>query len=203
MSDEENEEQEYKPKAKQVDINVNVQQGQGKKTTVTDKMARQVAEELSAILGETIEPAKLVSEYEAQKNKLKLEIAKEIGKGRENRSRKEALERASSEGGATATGTATLTAEQATGGSAEGSTDYGDLPLSFREYPSKTAMFADLKKEASNPESEFCKEAQNLLTALHRRVGRSREQLSAELENVGDVARGKKAKWKIKREDEQ
>jgi hypothetical protein len=199
MSDEETEEY-GTVKKKVVDVNIHV--GKEGKKTVTDKDAKALAEQLSEITSEDIKQAEYVSEYEDQKRRLHTELAREIGKDRTERSRKKALEKVQTEAGSPATGTATLSGEEATDGEEGSNVDYGDVPIAFREYPSRNAMFADLKKEASNPESEYRKEAENLLVALHRRIGKSREQFSAELQNVRDVARGKKAKWKIKREDE-
>lgn len=200
MSDGENEEEYGKVAKKTVDINVNVGQQGSKKVTSED--AEALAKQLSAITGETVEPAQFTSEYEEQKRRLHTELAEEIGKDRSERSRQKALEKVQTEAGSPATGTATLSGEQATDGEEGSTVDYGDLPIAFREYPSRQAMFKDLQKEANNSESEFHKEAKDLLTALNRRIIKSREPLSAELQNVGDVARGKKPKWKIKREDE-
>ena len=187
---------------KVIDLNINIDK-EGKKEQVTDADAEALAEQLSEITGEDIQKAKYVSEFKEQKRRLHTELAREIGKTRSERSRKKALSKVQTEGGSTATGTAQLSGEEATDGINDGSTvDYGDVPISFREYPSKGAMFRDLQKEAKNSESEFQKEAKSLLLALNKRIIKSREPLSAELQNVGDVARGKPAKWKIKRDDE-
>ena len=199
MSEDENEEYGQVPK-KVIDLNINIDRDKKK---VTSSDAEALAEQLSEITGEDVEPAQYVNEFKEQQNKLKLELAREIGRERSERSRRKAFGKVQTEGGSTSTGTAQLSGDEATDGINEGSTvDYGDLPISLREYPSRIAMFEDLKKEASNSESDFQKEAKDLLVALHRRIGKSREPLSAELQNLGDVAKGKPAKWKIKREDE-
>ena len=199
---EDNEEYGTVEKKKVIDLNINIDK-EGKKDKPSSEDAEALASQLSSITGETIEVAEYVSEFKAQQRQLKNELAKEIGKQRSERSRQKALSKVRTEGGSTATGTAQLSADDAMGNSEDGSTvDYGDVPISLREYPTRQAMFNDLQKESKNSESEFQKEAQNLLTALNRRVVKSRESISAELQNVGDVARGKKPVWKIKREDE-
>ena len=176
---EENSEEEYGTIAKKkvIDLNINIEK---EKKKVTSEDAEALAEQLSEITGEDVEPAQYVTEFKEQQNKLKLELAREIGKQRSDRSRKKALGKVQTEGGSTATGTAQLSGEYATDGDNEGSiVDYGDVPISLREYPTRQAMFNDLQKESKDSESEFQKEAQNLLTALNRRVVKSRESLSA------------------------
>jgi len=195
----ENENEEYEPKKKVIDVNVNV--GQQAKKEVTDKDAQALAEQLSEIIGEDVTPAKYVSEYEDQKRRLHTELAIEIGSRRSERSRKQALERTSYP---TASGQSQLSAEQATGEQEfEGECFDENTPIRNREYSSVEQMLRDLSKTANNPDSPYKKDAQNALIAYGKKHQKSREgMLEAELQNVGDVARGKKPMWKIKKRSE-
>lgn len=193
-------EEEYKPKTKRVDINVNV--GKSEKE-VTTQDCEQLAKELSAMgIPTSAKDMRTVSDYEAHKRILRLELAKSIGREKQQLEREQALQNVDMEGGSEATGQATLTGEQATG-SEEGSTfDYSDIPLDMREFPDYKSMIANLKLEASNPESEYRKEAKKLLFKLAKKLHKSKGT-TIELENIEDVVKyGKKPVWKEVRENE-
>jgi len=157
--DEETEEGYGKVKKKVVDININVdKQGQAQKK-VTSEDAEQVAKELSAITGEDISPAVTIGEYNKQKNRLRVEIASEIGERRSERSRKKALERTSFP---RATGTARLTGDQASGGDFSGVT--GDLRrMEFDSYEDMIQTLRELEKEGD-------KEATRYLGQLYKKA---------------------------------
>lgn len=162
-------------KRKQVDINVNISK-EGKKTEVTDKMAKQVAKELSAITGEDIQPAKLVSEYEDQKNRLRVELAKEIGQARERRSRKKAFERTSFP---TASGQARLSAEQAMGEDFSGVT--GDLRrMEFDSYEDMIQTLKELEKQGD-------KEASRYLQQLYQKAVKEQGRKHISAKYVGKI----------------
>jgi len=192
------EEENGKVAKKVIDINVNVKpEGKGKDVP-TYEQAKALAEQLNAITNEDYAVAKTVADFETQKEILHTELAHEIGQARKKRMEYEALER---ERGSTASGTATLTGEEATGGSTD---NYqGDLPINMREYASHSAMVRDLKNEvASN--GEFKKEAQHYLTRLSRKLHKSKQGVAMELQtDIGDIARGNRkvvfenGEWKL------
>jgi len=104
-----------------------------------------------------------------------------------------------SEQGSKAGGSATLDNQNQ-----QGSREIYDtsLPLDWREYPDYESMIEDLKRiseDQTNPES---KEAIAYLKRLKKKAHKSKQGVNVELENLGEVARGKEPKWKTVEGDE-
>jgi len=197
MSDEETEENgtiEQRPKRKEVDLNITI--GKKEDAEIGKYTKEQLAQRLTQIGVPTeAEDIKSAEDFRQHVRILQMEVQKQ----------KKSEEKAQSQTSIPqASGQSKLSGEQATDTfePSEAYPSYGDIPIALREYPSRKAMLEDLQKEAENPNSEHQKEAQHFLTALGKKIQKSREPLEIELQNVRDVARGKKPVWKTKREDE-
>lgn len=176
MSDDNEEEYGTVAKKKVIDLNINVAQNEKK---VTSSDAEQVSKELSAITGEDVPVATTVAQYDEQRNKLRLEVAGEIGRNRETRSRKKAHERTSFP--IKAIGQSRLTGEQATGEDFSGVT--GDLKsMEFDSFEDMITTLRELEKQGDV-------EATKYLGQLYKRAIKEGGRKHMKAEFVGKISK--------------
>lgn len=135
-------------------------------------------------------------EFESQRNVVARKLnmnPEDIKNPQDLKSAKETLRRLDQQSGQGGSGQTPLSYSEAIG---EGNDSSFDVPLLWRQFESQEQLVQHLRKIAKNPLHEDHAEASQYLKALLEKELKRKSGSEYELENLGDVSRGKKPKFK-------